>query len=116
MNADQIGRVAHEANRALTQILQDVPVQPSWDDAPTEMRQSTIGGVAWRLEHPFAEASAQHEEWMRAKLADGWKLGAVKSAEHKTHPAMVPYEQLAPGLKLKDAVFGAIIDALADAE
>ena len=34
MNADQIGRVCHEANRALTQILQDVPVQPSWDDAP----------------------------------------------------------------------------------
>lgn len=104
----------HEANRALTQILKDVPVQPSWDEAPEEMIRSSVKGVVWRLENPTAPASAQHDEWMRQKIADGWVLGEKKDAEKKTHPALVPYESLKPGVQLKDKVFTAVVLALAD--
>lgn len=113
MQADQIARVAHETNRVLTQILKDVPVQPHWDHAPLEMVKSSIAGVHWRLANPTAPASAQHEEWMRAKIADGWKLGPVKDSEKKEHPALVPYDSLPDGVKAKDKVFTAIVLALA---
>lgn len=115
MEPKQIARVAHEANRALTQILQDVPIQPHWDDAPEEMIRSSVQGVVWRLDNPTAPASAQHDEWMRAKIADGWTLGPTKDSQAKTHPALIPYEQLAPGVKKKDAAFTALVLALGGA-
>lgn len=113
MNPKQIASICHEANRAITVITQDVPVQPPWAEAPEEMIRSSVQGVVWRMNNPTAPASAQHDEWMRAKLADGWKLGLVKDAALKTHPALIPYDQLAPGVKVKDVVFTAIVLALA---
>ncbi len=112
MDAKQIARVVHEANRALTVILQDVPVQPPWDEAPEEMVTSSISGIEWRLANREAPASAQHEEWMRAKIAAGWTLGPTKDNVAKTHPALIPYAELAEGVKAKDAVFSAIVLAL----
>ncbi len=113
MDPKSIARVAHEANRALTQILKDVPLQPSWDEAPEEMIRSSVQGVVWRLDHPTAPASQQHDEWMKNKIADGWVLGEKRDAEKKTHPALIPYEHLDPGVQLKDKVFTAVVLALA---
>jgi hypothetical protein len=114
MDPKHIARVCHEANRALTQILQDVPLQPHWDDAPEEMIRSSVQGVVWRMDHPTAPASAQHDEWMRQKFADGWVLGPTKDSQAKTHPALVPYDQLAEGVKMKDKVFTAIVLSMAE--
>lgn len=116
MQPKHIAHVCHEANRALTEIIGDVPVQPHWADAPEEMIRSSVQGVVWRLDNPNAPASAQHDEWMRSKLADGWKLGPVKDSEKKEHPALIPYAELAPGVKKKDAAFTALVLALGAAE
>lgn len=113
MSPEVIAEVCHEANRAITKHTKDVPVQPPWAEAPAEMVTSSIHGVKWRLDNLDAPASAQHDEWMRQKLADGWVYGPVKDPEKKTHPALVPYSDLAPDTKAKDAVFTAIVRALA---
>lgn len=113
MTPKQIAQVCHEANRAITRIVQDVPVQPPWDEAPEEMIRSSVQGVVWRMNNPTAPASAQHDEWMRAKLADGWTLGPKKDPERKTHPALISYGDLPEAVKRKDAVFSAIVLALA---
>jgi hypothetical protein len=55
----------------------------------------------------------QHAAWMADKLADGWVYGAVKDAENKTHPCMVPYEQLPTFQQLKDSIYIATVKALA---
>lgn len=114
MNPKAIAAVCHEANRALTRILQDVPVQPAWEDAPEEMIRSSVQGVVWRMIHPEAPPSAQHEAWMRAKVVDGWVFGPKKDEVLKTHPALKPYDELPTGVQKKDAVFTAIVLALAD--
>lgn len=113
MDSADIAKVCHEANRVMTYLLEDVPLQPHFDQyAAKEMIQNSIAGVKWRLENRDAPASAQHAEWMRAKLADGWKLGPTKNTAKKEHPALVPYEQLAPGVQAKDRLFTAIVLAL----
>lgn len=35
-----------------------------------------------------------HENWAKARLAEGWRYGAVRDDEKKTTPCLVPYSQL----------------------
>ena len=109
MTPEQIAEVCHEANRVLTKHIGDVPVQPPWADAPEEMRKSCIDGVRWRLLNPALPAGDQHEEWRRAKIADGWRYDQVKDAALKTHPALVPFEALPDAVQAKDRIFTAIV-------
>ena len=112
MNSIEIASVCHEANRQLTRIIGDVPVQPPWEDEDPGIRNSAINSVAFNLDNPDAPPSASHDNWLKQKIADGWVWGPEKSLEKKTHPAMVPYEQLPAPVKRKDALFKAIVAAL----
>ena len=35
-----------------------------------------------------------HEVWAAGRIAEGWTYGAVRDDVHKTHPCLVPYEEL----------------------
>ena len=45
---------------------------------------------------PLVEQMAKnvHEVWAAGRIADGWKYGATRDDEAKTHPCLVPYEEL----------------------
>ena len=45
---------------------------------------------------PLVEQMAKnvHEAWAAGRIADGWKYGATRDDEKKTHPCLVPYEEL----------------------
>ena len=44
----------------------------------------------------LAEALAEHvhDTWMQGRLADGWTLGEVRDDAKRTHPCLIPYEEL----------------------
>jgi hypothetical protein len=108
---EQVARVAHEANAALcVSIGEDSKV--SWDEAPGWQRESAISSVRFLLENPDAQPRALHERWMRHKLESGWRYGQLKDAEARTHPCLVPFEQLSPGQKAKDHLFVGVVLAL----
>ena len=46
--------------------------------------------------NPLVEQMAKnvHEVWAAGRMADGWKYGATRNDEQKTHPCLVPYEEL----------------------
>ncbi len=106
-----IAYVCHEANRAWCASTGD-DSQVHWADAPKWQRESAIKGVEFRLNNPNAGHDAQHNAWMEEKIKDGWVYGNVKDAEKKTHPCIVPFDQLPEFQKKKDALFCAIVDAL----
>lgn len=109
----QIARVVHEANRAL-QIEQADPtisISPSWDDLDEETRASAIEGVAAVAAGAGPEQS--HENWCEFKLKHGWRLGPVKDEQKKEHPLLVPYGELPESQRIKDHLFGAIVQVLA---
>jgi hypothetical protein len=56
---------------------------------------------------------AQHDAWMAAKRRDGWSYGSKKNAELKTHPSLVPFDQLSETEQRKDALLIAVVRALA---
>lgn len=111
MTNEQIARVCHEANAALCRTHGDFS-QDDWTHAEDWQRKSAINGVAYAKANVDSPASAQHDAWMRDKIADGWKFGPVKDATIKEHPCIVPYDQLPIEQRLKDHLFKAIVAAL----
>jgi RyR domain len=107
-----IARVCHEANRALQAIQQvpGIPVAPPWAGFPVREQQGVIDGV--RNAVSGATPRQLHEEWRLAKIADGWMPGLRKDADAKTHPCLVPYDQLSYEQQVKDILFTAIVRAL----
>ena len=41
-----------------------------------------------------AMAKNVHDVWAQGRIAEGWKYGEERDDEHKTHPCLVPYEEL----------------------
>ncbi|MEO0981206.1 MAG: RyR domain-containing protein [Pseudomonadota bacterium] len=108
-----ISRVVHDAIRAWS-VANGQPLLPEWDEAPDWMRDSTAESVEFTIANPSAPPSAQHDQWMRQKERDGWRHGAEKDPEAKTHPMMVPYEELPTMERRKDALLKAVVIALSE--
>jgi hypothetical protein len=105
-----LARIAHEVNRAWCAYNGD-DSQPAWEDAPEWQQESAINGVFFHRAHPDAGDAASHENWMRQKIEDGWSYGPTKNPEAKTHPCIVPFENLPPEQQFKDRLFRTIVHA-----
>lgn len=105
--------LAHEANRYYCIAIADNS-QPSWPEAPEWQRISALSGVQQIIDNPNTTSEQSHENWLKDKIADGWVYGEVKDPEKKTHHCIVPYADLPPAQRMKDAIFGAVVrEALA---
>jgi hypothetical protein len=107
---EQIAQVAHEANRALQQVLGDERISPPWDQASEEDHAVSAAGA--KIARYGAPPAALHDAWMREKLAAGWTYGEVKDTEAKTHPSLVPFDSLPPEEQAKDYLFSGVCVAL----
>lgn len=104
---ERAARLAHEANRLRCMLIGDDSQKP-WDEAPGWQKDSARMGAQKAL--AGAGPIELHESWMNDKLAAGWVYGAVKDAEKKTHPCLVPYVQLPLEQRVKDYVFRAAVN------
>jgi len=111
MFKDQVARVAHEVNRAYCEAIGEHPPQPAWEDAPAWQVDSAMAGVNLHWTQDLGP-EASHEAWMAHKLADGWTYGPVKDADKKTHPCLVPFDELPLEQRVKDYLFRAVVRAL----
>lgn len=104
-------RTAHEVNRAWCAANGDMS-QVAWDEAPDWQKQSAILGVRNVMQHPDVTPEASHVSWSEHKLSEGWAYGLVKDVERKEHPCLVPYDELPPEQRIKDALFIAAVKAV----
>lgn len=109
---ERIAEAAHEVNRIYCEAIGDLSQVP-WNEAPEWQKQSSIRGVKVALGGSTPEQ--QHEAWLGDKIADGWKYGPVKDADAKTHPCLVNYNMLPEQQKKKDALYIAVVKAMAKA-
>lgn len=107
---EEIAEVCHEANRVLQRHLNEDAVSPRWAEAPEWQRESAIDGV--RNARAGASPEESHLNWLEFKEKDGWVYGETKDEDAKTHPCMVPYDELPPEQRSKDALFTSIVRAL----
>jgi hypothetical protein len=111
VNVMQIAVVCHQANKAWCEANEDYS-QKDWEQAEDWQRDSAIKGVEFAIANPDAGDSAQHDAWSADKVADGWVFGDAKDPVKKTHPCLVPFEQLPEFQQKKDRLFRAIVNSL----
>ena len=117
---EQICRVLHHTLSAFCVAIGEPALQP-WDEAPEWQKESTRDAVRAHLEahrngDPTPSAKKSHEIWAQEKRNAGWTWGPVKDAVRKTHPDLVPYEQLSFNARFKDPLVAGVIRMMADAE
>ena len=113
-DARELAELVHEVNRAICssfmQWSADDPAMADWENVPQSMVNSILDGIKWIVENPTSHSGEDlHENWASYKRAQGWVYGPVKDMGKKTHPCLVPYDELPPNQKVKDAVFMAIV-------
>jgi hypothetical protein len=111
LRVEDIARVVHEANSGLQAVIGE-PVNPRWDEAPEWQRWSCIEGV--RDAPQVLTPEEHHEMWAATLRAEGWTRGPVKDGQAKTHPMLVPWEDLPPQQQAKTRLFLAVVAALRD--
>lgn len=112
MTVDQIARICHEINRGYCRALGDLS-HKSWGQAPAWQKNSAKDGVRAIMADPTITPRGSHERWMAHKIAEGWRYGEEKDPEARTHPCIVPYDQLPVQQKLKDELFVTTVKTLA---
>lgn len=67
------------------------------------------------MEHaraPHVGPEDSHNSWLAEKESGGWVYGPEKDEGAKTHPCMVPYDDLPVEQRRKDALFLAVARTL----
>jgi hypothetical protein len=103
MTITQIAQTVHEIQKSFCESIGDYSL-PAWEVAG-DMQRNTIQGVVDLLNNTAAAAGFSHEQWMKNKINDGWKLGPVKNWETKEHPALIPFAELPVHEQTKDYLF-----------
>lgn len=70
-----------------------------------DLLESIIHGVKNLDSNPGTMPKDSHNNWMKLKLSQGWKYGKVRDNYKKTHPDLVPFEEMPEKEKMKDALF-----------
>ena len=60
--------------------------------APTDTSREKLPEELMELVEVMAKNV--HEVWSQSLLSEGWTYGARRDDEEKTHPCLVPYEEL----------------------
>lgn len=90
----------------------DAPIVPEpWPERDEAFRAQFLDVIAMMC-GPDRKHSPEelHDDWVRAYEAMGWQYGPVRDREAKTHPDMVPFDDLEQREQDKDAVFVALCE------
>lgn len=104
LTLEGIARTCYAVNAVYCEIIGDTP--RVWE----ECRASVLAGVESALNGATPEQL--HDGWCAFQQANGWQYGTVKDATAKTHPCLVPYDQLPIEQRNKDLFFQATVVSL----
>ena len=96
----------------LQAIAIDAPIVPEpWEEREEAFRAQFLDVIDMMC-GPDRKSSPEelHDDWVRAYEAMGWKYGEVRDPHAKTHPDMVPFDELGFREQIKDAVFVALCE------
>ncbi|MEW6386502.1 MAG: RyR domain-containing protein [Thermodesulfobacteriota bacterium] len=127
---EKLAQAIHEKYRKNQEVIKppDDPAMQPWENLREDLKESnrqqadqipeklrvvgygirpTTGGKPARLELTVEEvellARMEHDRWLKDKMTAGWSYAPPpRNDEKKTHPCLVPWEQLPEEEKDKD--------------
>lgn len=108
----QVAKVCHATIREFSSVVGRNKTTPVWEELSEQLRNSAVDGVLFHSKHPDATASDSHQNWFDFKANNGWVYGEVKDEEKKTHPSMVPFDELPDSEKAKDELFCSVVNIM----
>ena len=106
-----VAEACHEAIRVLQRHFREPNQAPVWARTAEDIRKINIAGVR-AARSGLMTARSSHELWLENMREAGWRYGPEKDVEKKTHPNMVPYLELPPFQRYKNAFFLSTITSL----
>ena len=87
-----------------------------FDARPEEFQIGLLSAIDKHMDnYPNAQTPEEsHNLWLAKHAQMGWVYGSCRNEEAKTHPCMVPYDELPNDQKLKDVLFIAFCRACAE--
>jgi hypothetical protein len=89
---DACGRHAHEGHRTYRELMGDLSHKP-WSELGEEEKAPVRLAVIGIVEGDD-DAERSHNRWVQSLTSQGWKQGPKKDWETKTHPNLVPWDEL----------------------
>lgn len=91
---------------------QKLPIIPAqWSDREEPFRAQFLPVIERQMgDDRLSSPEDLHDSWTEAYRAMGWHYGKVYDPKLKTHPDMVPYDELGQLERDKDAVFVALCE------
>ena len=101
----------YNAARLAAIAVQASVIPVSWEEREDAFKRQFLDVIARQCGEQRSKSLEElHEGWMQAYFAMGWVFGEVYDRENKIHPDLVPYAQLDPLERDKDAVFVALCE------
>ena len=76
--------------------------QSQYRPAPIDVAHVVLPAELLELREQLAENA--HEVWAARRMTDGWTCGPQRDDARKTHPCLVPYDQLTDSEKEYDRI------------
>jgi len=111
MNLTHVAAAYWAAYQVILDAMGGLPAPP-WLAADNSKREQLVNGVIFHTENPNAAPADSHEHWRKYMEARGYQYGDEFNVKEKTHPAMIPFDQLPPEIKITHHLFAAVCKAL----
>ena len=109
-NFQQISKLIYEATRLEAEWSERRIVPEPWDERDEKFRNQFVEVIKkYFQQEKLPTPEEAHNSWWEAYKKMGWKYGEKRDPEKKTHPDMVPYDELPQDEKEKDAIFLAFV-------
>ena len=86
--------------------------QPYNEVINDDQLKSLLDGIRFQDERPDSTPEQNHDNWMKMKISQGWIYGEVKDFTKKTHPDLVPYNNL-PEIEQKKDIANTLVHKMA---
>ena len=75
---------------------------PQYTPKPIDTSGVTLTPDLEELTEKLAENA--HDQWAMQRINDGWVIGKKRDDDKKTHPSLIPYNELAESEKAYDRI------------
>lgn len=106
----EIAKWIYEATRVEADWSERPIVPEVWEKRDDKFRNQFVDIIAkYMALDKLPTPEEAHESWNQSYYKMGWKYGKVRDTEAKTHPDLVPFNELPQPEKDKDAIFLAFV-------